>query len=95
MTGGQPKEKFAMAIGAFESTLKLKPDYHQAMLYIVEIYGTVPEDKGGDKKQGKALFKEAEALDPYFSKATVSPVPDLFIRPDEISHNHRYLFRPF
>lgn len=91
-----------MAIEASESTLKLKPDYHQAMLYIVEIYGTVPEDKGGDKskaekyaKQGKALFKEAEALDPYFSKATGSPSPDLFIRPDEISHNHRYLFRPF
>jgi tetratricopeptide (TPR) repeat protein len=49
----------------------------------------------GDKEEGQALFKEAEALDPYFSKATGSPGPDLFIRPDEISHNHRYLFRPF
>jgi tetratricopeptide (TPR) repeat protein len=234
------KENVARLCGAFESALKLKPDYRQAMLYLVEIYGTLPEDKGGDKSKaeqyakqlegmdkvfgakarsillpgeanrvgywqnvlkdnegnadvleelGKAylgadkvndaalcfekvakispeksllfmdlsiyhtwsamragndstllqkaiasgdaavtryldcklvlpmqayalgvqykykahsghkeqadeLLKKAETLDPYFSKATGAPNPDLFIPPDEISHNHRYLFRP-
>jgi tetratricopeptide (TPR) repeat protein len=234
------KENVAKLCGAFESALKLKPDYRQAMLYLVEIYGALPEDKGGDKSKaeqyakklegidkvfgakarsillpgeanrvdywqnvlkdnegnadvleelGKAylgiddvndavlcfekavkinpektllfmdlsiyhtwsamgagndselhqraitsgdaavkryldskpilpmrayalgvqykykhhsghkeqadeLLKRAEALDPYFSKATGAPNPDLFIPPDEISHNHRYLFRP-
>jgi len=234
------KENAARLCGAFESALKLKPDYRQAMLYLVEIYGTLPEDKGGDKSKteqyakqlegmdkvfgakarsvllpgeanrvdywqnvlknnegnadvleelGKAylgidkvndaalcfekaakinpektllfldlsiyhtwsamaagndsellhkaltsgdaavtkyldskpvlpmqayalgvqykykhhlgykeqadeLLKRAEALDPYFSMATGAPNPDLFIPPDEISHNHRYLFRP-
>jgi tetratricopeptide (TPR) repeat protein len=234
------KENVARLCGAFESALKLKPDYRQAMLYLVEIYGTLPEDKGGDKSKaeqyarrlegmdkvfgakarsvllpgeanrvdywqnvlknnegnadvleelGKAylgiddvndavlcfekavkinpektllfmdlsiyytwsamgagndsellrkaitsgdaavtryldskpvlpmqayalgvqykykyhsghkeqadeLLKRAEALDPYFSMATGAPNPDLFIPPDEISHNHRYLFRP-
>lgn len=234
------KDNVARACRAFESALKLKPDYRQAMLYLVEIYGTLPEDKGGDKTKaeqyakqlegidkvfgakarsillpgetnrvdywqnvlkdnegnadvleelGKAYFgiddvnnavlcfekavkinpektilfmdlgiyhtwsalgacndselrqraitsgdaavtryldskpilpmqayalgvqykykyhsghkeqadellKKAEAMDPYFSKATGAPNPDLFIPPDEVSHNHRYLFRP-
>ncbi|MBN1457273.1 MAG: tetratricopeptide repeat protein [Sedimentisphaerales bacterium] len=49
----------------------------------------------GNKEQGQALFKQAEALDPYFSKATGAPHPDLFIRPGEVSQNHRYLMRRF
>jgi tetratricopeptide (TPR) repeat protein len=234
------REKIARLCGAFESALKLKPDYRQAMLYLVEIYGTLPENQGGDKskaekyagqlegmdavfgakarsilmpedannveywqkvlqqhegdadvleelgkaylradkvddavacfdeaikvdpgraylfldlsiyhtwsamragegselfrkavasgdaavtrylesnpvqpmrayalgvqfkyklhsghnEQGNELLKQARALDPYFSMATGAPNPDLFIPPDEVSHNHRYLFRP-
>jgi len=49
----------------------------------------------GDQELGQTLFKEAETLDPYFSKATGAPSPDLFIPPGEISKNHRYLMRPF
>jgi hypothetical protein len=49
----------------------------------------------GDKEQGEALVDRAKALDPYFSKATGSPHPDLFIPPGETSRNHRYLLRPF
>jgi len=48
----------------------------------------------GHKEQAEELLKQAEALDPYFSKATGAPNPDLFIPPDEVSHYHRYLFRP-
>ncbi len=241
MTGGQPKEHLARATGAFESALRLKPDYHQARLCLIELYSLAPEETGGDKskaerhakqleamdevfgakaqsmllaeevdkvdywrkirkahqgnaevleelgkaylgadkvdkavscfekaieinpektflfldlsiyhtfralraggdkellqscvtsgdaavrryieskpiqpmlayalgvrakykffsgdkEQGKTLFKEAEALDPYFSKATGAPFPCLFIRPGEISKKHRYLLRPF
>jgi hypothetical protein len=39
-------------------------------------------------------MKKAKELDPYFSKATGAPNPDLFIAVDEIPHSHRYLFRP-
>jgi tetratricopeptide (TPR) repeat protein len=49
----------------------------------------------GDKEQAQELVNRAKALDPYFSKATGSPHPDLFIPPGEISQNHRYLMRPF
>jgi tetratricopeptide (TPR) repeat protein len=49
----------------------------------------------GDQEQGQVLFKEAEALDPYFSKATAAPRAELFISPGEISKSHRYLMRPY
>lgn len=241
MTGEQSKEKLAIAVESYESALKLKPDYYQVMLYLIELYSQFPEEAGGDKskaeqyasqlegiggvfgakatsillpeeadkvdywqkvfkkyegnadvleelgkaylgadkvdsavycfkkaieldpkkaslfldlgiyysflamrtrdneellkkyvmsgdsavvryieskpiqpmlayalgvrgkfkfflgdqEQGQVLFKEAEALDPYFSKATGAPGADLFIPPGEISKNHRYLMRPF
>jgi len=241
MTGEPSKEKLAIAVGAYESALKLKPDYYQVMLYLIELYSQFPEEAGGDRskaeqyavqlegiggvfgakaksillpeeadkvdywkkalkkyegnadvleelgkayldaekvdsavyyfkkaieidseksalfldlgiyytflamrardnkellskcvmsgdsaivryieskpiqpmlayalgvrgkfkfflgdqEQGQVLFKEAEALDPYFSKATGAPSADLFIPPGEISENHRYLMRPF
>jgi len=49
----------------------------------------------GDQEQGQALFRRAEMLDPYFSKATAAPHPGLFHPPGEISDRHRYLMRPF
>ncbi|MBN1833403.1 MAG: tetratricopeptide repeat protein [Deltaproteobacteria bacterium] len=49
----------------------------------------------GHQEQGQALLKEAMMLDPHFSKATAAPDPVFFTRPDEISHRHRYLLRPF
>jgi len=49
----------------------------------------------GNVEQAQALVNRAKALDPYFSKATGSPNPDLFIPPGEISQNHGYLMRPF
>jgi tetratricopeptide (TPR) repeat protein len=48
----------------------------------------------GHKEQADELLKKAKELDPYFSKMTGAPNPDLFIAVDEIPHSHRYLFRP-
>jgi len=47
-----------------------------------------------DEDEGKRLFEEAKSIDPYFSKMGNIPTMDLFVPPDEVSHNHRYLFRP-
>ncbi len=47
----------------------------------------------GDAELGQQLLERAESLDPYFSKATGAPNPDLFVLPGEISHTHRYLQR--
>jgi tetratricopeptide (TPR) repeat protein len=60
------KENAARLCGAFESALKLKPDYRQAMLYLVEIYGTLPEDKGGDKLKAEQYAKKLEGMDEVF-----------------------------
>ena len=60
------KENAAKLCGAFESALKLKPDYRQAMLYLVEIYGTLSEDKGGDKSKAEQYAKKLEGIDEVF-----------------------------
>jgi tetratricopeptide (TPR) repeat protein len=60
------KEKVARLCEAFESALKLKPDYPQAMLYLVEIYGTLPEDKGGDKSKAEQYARKLEGMDKVF-----------------------------
>ncbi len=60
------KENLARSIGAFESALKSKPDYHQAMLYIVELYSRYPEEAGGDKSKAEQYAKQLEALDEVF-----------------------------
>ncbi len=60
------KEKMGKVCEAFESALKLKPDYRQAMLYLVEIYGTLPEDKGGDKLKAEQYAKKLEKLDEVY-----------------------------
>ncbi|MGA2171622.1 MAG: tetratricopeptide repeat protein [Sedimentisphaerales bacterium] len=60
------KEKMGRVCEAFESALKLKPDYRQAMLYLVEIYGTLSEDKGGDKSKAEQYAKKLEGMDEVF-----------------------------
>jgi tetratricopeptide (TPR) repeat protein len=62
----QTKENAARLCGAFESALKLKPDYRQAMLYLVEIYGTLPQDQGGDKSKAEQYAKKLEGMDDVF-----------------------------
>jgi len=81
--GGQNKEKLARAIGAFESALKLKPDYHQAMLYIVELYGQYPEEAGGDKSKAEQYARQLEGMDEVFgAKARSILLPEEIDRVD-------------
>jgi len=49
----------------------------------------------GDVQRAAQLVEEANTTDPFFSKAFGVPSPDLFVPPGEVSHNHRYLLRPF
>lgn len=66
MTGGQPKEHFARATGAFESALTLEPDYHNARLCLIELYSQAPEETGGDKSKAERHAKQLEAMDEVF-----------------------------
>jgi tetratricopeptide (TPR) repeat protein len=88
----QTKENAARLCGAFESALKLKPDYRQAMLYLVEIYATIPEDQGGDKSKAEQYAKKLEKLDEvYGAKARWILLPEGTNRVDywqKVMKNH-------
>jgi len=60
------KERVVKACGVFESALKLKPDYHEAMLHLVEIYGMLPEEMGGDSSKAEQYAKQLEETDAVF-----------------------------
>ncbi|RPI71994.1 MAG: hypothetical protein EHM47_09115 [Ignavibacteriales bacterium] len=62
MTGDQPKEKLLEAIGAFESALKLQPDYYLVMLYLIELYSQFPEEAGGDKSKAEQYALQLEEI---------------------------------
>jgi len=67
--GQQPggPEKAKEAISAFEHVLELKPDYHEATLYLIEMF-SAPEQMGlGDNSaKAESLAVLLEELDPVF-----------------------------
>ncbi len=60
------KERIARLSAAYESVLKIKPDYPQAMLYLVEIYGILPADKGGDTVKARKYTMQLEKVDAIY-----------------------------
>jgi tetratricopeptide (TPR) repeat protein len=71
------KEKYAKVCGIFESVLKLKPDYNEAMLYLIQIYGILPEDMGGDKSKAEQFAQKLEEMDEIFgAKARAILLPE-------------------
>jgi len=73
----EAKEKVAKLCSIYESVLKLKPDYHEAMLHLVEIYGLLPEDMGGDKAKAEEYAQKLEEMNEIFgAKARAILLPD-------------------
>jgi tetratricopeptide (TPR) repeat protein len=61
----------------FENVLKLKPDYYEAMLYLVEIYGLLPEDMGGDSLKAIEYAEKLAKMNSYFgAKAKAALLPE-------------------
>ena len=60
MGQGEVKGKVAETALQFEKVLTLKPDYSEAMLYLVEIYGSLPKDMGGDSVKAVAYAAKLE-----------------------------------
>jgi tetratricopeptide (TPR) repeat protein len=50
----------------FKKVLDLKPDYYEAMLYLVEIYGLLPKDMGGDSARAVVYAEKLAAMNGYF-----------------------------
>ena len=55
------------ACDAFKEVLKLKPDYKEAILTLVEIYGLLPAETGGDKAVAESYAKSLAGMDEFYS----------------------------
>jgi tetratricopeptide (TPR) repeat protein len=63
---GDVKEKVTEACEEFERVLFLKPDYHEAMLTLVEIYGLLPPDMGGNPEKASGYADKLASMDQYY-----------------------------
>ena len=60
----------------FENVLNLKPDYHEAMLYLVEMYGMLPPDMGGDSLKATAYAEKLAVMDGYYGARAKASLAD-------------------
>ena len=70
------KGRIAETCTQFEKVLALKPDYNEAMLYLVEIYGLLPESMGGDSAKAVVYAGKLAKANKYFgakAKAVLAP----------------------
>jgi Tfp pilus assembly protein PilF len=54
------------ACDEFEKVLKMQPDYYEAMMYLVEIYGMLPKDLGGDSVKAIDYAGKLAEINSYF-----------------------------
>jgi Tfp pilus assembly protein PilF len=50
----------------FVKVLEMKSDYPEALMYLVEIYGILPENMGGDKIKAEECIQKLEKLDSFY-----------------------------
>lgn len=75
----QVKEIIPATIAQFERVLELKPDYHEARMYLVEIYGFLPHEMGGDSLKALQHIEKLASMDNYFgAKAKTVVIPEEF-----------------
>ena len=65
------------ACDEFLRVLELKADYPEVLMYLVEIYGMLPEDMGGDKIKAEEYTLKLEAFDKFYgAKARLVLMPE-------------------
>jgi tetratricopeptide (TPR) repeat protein len=60
-------EFVAKSCNAFKEVLRLKPDYKEAILSLVEIYGLLSAEMGGDKAIARSYAKSLAGMDAFYS----------------------------
>lgn len=61
----------------FVKVLEMKSDYPEALMYLVEIYGMLPENMGGDKIKAEEYTQKLEKLDKFYgAKARLVLMPE-------------------
>jgi tetratricopeptide (TPR) repeat protein len=85
---GEVKHAIMETSTQFEKVLTLKPDYHEAKLYLVEIYGMLPPEMGGDSSKAVAYAASLASKNLFFgtkAKAAIaSDNTDLFLLWEEL-----------
>jgi tetratricopeptide (TPR) repeat protein len=56
-------EDFAKVVESYKSVLILKPDYHEAKLFLVELFAMLPSNMGGDSAKAEMYVRELEEAD--------------------------------
>ncbi|NTW25030.1 MAG: hypothetical protein HGA37_10040 [Lentimicrobium sp.] len=91
---GAIKGNLAETCILLEKAIELKPDYCEPMLYLVEIYGMLPREMGGDSLKAIAWAEKLAATDKYFgarAKAVLTPEGSNMVKfwEDQITMNGR------
>jgi tetratricopeptide (TPR) repeat protein len=91
---GAIKDNIAETCILLEKALALKPDYCEPMLYLVEIYGMLPAEMGGDSLKAVAWAEKLAATDKYFgarARAVLMPEGSNMVKfwEDQIAVNGR------
>jgi tetratricopeptide (TPR) repeat protein len=75
--GDNVKNLINDACNEYLKVLKLKPDYPEALMYLVEIYGMLPENMGGDKVKAEEYARKLEKTDKFYgAKARLVLMPE-------------------
>ncbi len=77
-TGGEnAKDLIGNVCDEFIKVLEMKPDYPEALMYLVEIYGMLPDEIGGDKNKAEQYTKQLEKINKFYgAKARLVMMPE-------------------
>jgi tetratricopeptide (TPR) repeat protein len=71
------KDKATVACASFQSVLELNPRCYAAKLYLIDVYGMVPEEMGGDKTRAVAIAEGMKSQEStYYAMAQARLLPD-------------------
>lgn len=75
--GDNIKDLVNNACNEFLRVLELKADYPEALMYLVEFHGILPEEMGGSKTKAEEYTQQLEKMDKFFgAKARLVMMPE-------------------
>ncbi len=77
-TGGDNvKDLIGDVCNEFVKVLEMQTNYPEALMYLVEIYGILPAEMGGDKIKAETYIQKLERMDKFYgAKARLVLLPD-------------------
>ncbi len=75
--GDNPKDLIGKVCEEFVKVLQMQSEYPEALMYLVEIYGILPAEMGGDKTKTEMYTQKLEKMDKFYgAKARLILLPD-------------------